>query len=157
MPKSKLSYPNNGEIREINITTDSFNGYEYDVEAVPTEKAEGLRSGDAWLIKSNEELKEFCELYGIYKKYYNFEYGNIYVFAFFSDMYCKNYIDFREFYTDGKNVYITCEKAGTLNPSSEEKPSIYFVKIPKEIIEHEMSENLVMHFLLQKSETVYNG
>ena len=69
----------------------------------------------------------------------------------YSDMYCINYIEFRDFYTDGKNVYLTCEKVATPNPSSEEKPSIYFVVIPKSLIEHEMSDEIVMHFLHQKS------
>jgi hypothetical protein len=116
--------------------------------------ASELQSGDSWLITNKEELKAFCEQYGIRNRSYNFEYKDICVIAFYSDVYCNNYIGFRDFFTDGKNVYITCEKIATSNPSSQEKPTIYFVEISNNIIEHEMSEEIVMHFLLQKAEVI---
>ena len=149
IPKSNKNLGENGKIYEINIKTEYLRGYNYNIAAIPSEKADNITSG-AWLTKSNEELKAICEKFGCNMKY-NFDSGYGYVLVFYSDMYCINYIEFRDFYTDGKNVYLTCEKVATPNPSSEEKPSVYFVVIPKSLIEHEMSDEIVMHFLHQKS------
>ncbi len=148
IPKSK-NIGENGKIYEINIKTEYLSGYRYDIGNIPIEKVDNAKGG-AWLAKSNEEFKAICGQFGL-KAIYNIDSGDGYVLVFYSDMYCINYIEFRDFYTDGKNVYLTCEKVATPNPSSEEKPSIYFVVIPKSLIEHEMSDEIVMHFLHQKS------
>ncbi len=151
VPKNKILSVDDS-VKEITIVYESRDWYTFEVEEVLTEKASELNCTNAWIIKNSEELKEFSKQYCKYEPWFYFGDEDIYVLAFYSDSYIDDYIGFSDFYTDGKNVYITCEKIITVNNSSPAlTPTIYFVEIPKNLIEHEMSENVVMHFLVQKT------
>ncbi|MBO5378918.1 MAG: hypothetical protein J6A90_01195 [Clostridia bacterium] len=152
VPKREI-FAVDDSVKEITIIHENRDWYTFELEEVLAERASELNTTNAWIIKNSEELKEFSDQYCKYETWFYFGNEDIYVLAFYSDSYINDYIGFSDFYTDGKNVYITCEKIITKNSSSPpQKPTIYFVEIPKSIIEHEMSEEIVVHFLLQKTQ-----
>lgn len=152
VPKSEILYNDDGIVREISIIKNFRDYYKFRTSMLSTEKTSDLYSGKAWLIKNSEELDELDEQYGIHHmRGYPLEDKGIYLLVIYSDVY-TNRIGFNNFYTDGKNVYISCEIISTINLMLEESHTLYFVEIPKSIIEHEMSEEIVVHFLLQKTQ-----
>ncbi len=153
VPKKEIPSGEDGSVKKIEIVRERIDSYIFEKMTVSEEKSSELYSGKAWIIKDSESFDELNNQYGLKAMPYYFGDKEIYLLAFYSQVSVNDYILFRDFYTDGKTVYITCQRIILNNTLPvPEAPSIYFVEIPKSIIEHEMSEKIVVHFLVQKTD-----
>lgn len=154
VPKDCVSFEEDGTVKELNIVKDERYYYDFSYLSIPDEKENKNDAGKAWMLKNENDVKALKKQYDllVYLSDYNFE--DNYYLAVYSEfhIYSDN-MGFKDFYTDGVNVFITFEKIGeaAITPDPE-NPVIFFVEIPKEIVEYEITGEIIPYYLIEKTE-----
>jgi hypothetical protein len=123
--------------------------------SIPDKKENKNDAGKAWMLKNENDVKALKKQYDllVYLSDYNFE--DNYYLAVYSEfhIYSDN-MGFKDFYTDGVNVFITLEKIGEFVEifDYEKNPDIYIIEIPKEIVEYEITGDIIPYYLIEKTE-----
>ena len=158
IPQSCAKSNDDGTVKEIKIIYDYRDYYRFEYESISDKKANHKDEGKAWLLKNEEEVQALNKQYGIDNPYLSFnslpyDMENNYYLAIYSQYRCYNYMGFKDFYTDGVNVFITFEKLGeaAITPDPE-NPVMYFVEIPKEIVENEITGEVTPYYLIEKTQ-----
>ena len=154
VPKDCVSFEEDGTVKELKIVMDRRNYYNFSYSSIPDEKKNKNDAGKAWMLKNENDIKALKKQYSLELNPSEYDFEDSCYLAVYSEFF--NYSDnmgFKDFYTDGVNVFITLEKIGKFEIADYEKtPVIYIVEIPKEIVEYEITGDIIPYYLIEKTE-----
>ena len=133
-----------------NFNEDEYHDYwsSYEITAEHT-----LENGTSFILTTAEEIKELGDYYGI-KTLSHWNKDNYLLLVYMNYPCYSCFVGFKDFHTDGENVYVTIEKNGC-EYSHSEKYALIGIEIPKGKVPIEIQPCSRVIVLIEQNEKQY--